>query len=147
LYFYLNNQEKLLSANPAVSSVNVPPELSQRVTEANKVITTSKSIILASKYPQDILNPIFAARPQEVTLSDYKIDLETGKVTLAGIAANREALLTFKENLEKNADFSLVQVTVSSFEAETDLEFIVNFIYLPAGSKGGSLLTPLQKNK
>jgi hypothetical protein len=147
LYFYLNNQEKLLSANPAVSSVNVPPELSQRVTEANKVITTSKSIILASKYPQDILNPIFAARPQEVTLSDYKIDLETGKVTLAGIAANREALLTFKENLEKNADFSLVQVPVSSFEAETDLEFIVNFIYLPAGSKGGSLLTPLQKNK
>jgi hypothetical protein len=144
LYYYLSGQEKLLSADPAVSSVNIPPELSKRATEANRVITTSKSIVEVSKYPQDILNSIFAARPSEVGLKDYKIDMETGKVTLTGISANREALLQFKENLEKNEDFSLIQIPVSSFEAEVDLEFVVNFIYLPASSRRTTAPTSVQ---
>jgi len=145
LYFYLNAQEKLLASDPAASSVNVPQELSQRAGEVNKVIGTSKAIIEASKYPQDILNPIFAARPAEVTLIDYKIDLETGKVTMTGVAANRATLLAFKENLEKNEAFSLIQIPVSSFEAETDLEFVVSFIYLPANSKKAIIPTPAAK--
>ena len=145
LYYYLTAQERLLASDPAVASVNVPPELSQRAGEANKVITTTKSIVEASKYPQDILNPIFAARPGAVVLNAFKIDMETGKVTLMGVAANREALLEFKENLEKNDDFSLIQIPVSSFEAETDLEFVANFIYLPASSKKGATLVPTQR--
>jgi len=145
LYYYLTAQERLLASDPAVASVNVPPELSQRAGEANKVITTTKSIVEASKYPQDILNPIFAARPGAVVLNAFKIDMETGKVTLMGVAANREALLEFKENLEKNDDFSLIQIPVSSFEAEIDLEFVANFIYLPASSKKGATLVPTQR--
>jgi hypothetical protein len=144
LYFYLDSQEKQLASDPAASSLNIPPELSQRAQEASKIITTTKAIIEASKYPQDILNPIFAARPEGVVLSDYKIDMETGKVTLSGIAANREALLGFKENLEKNEDFSLIQIPVSSFEAEADLEFVVNFIYLPVSSKKSNTPTFIQ---
>jgi type IV pilus assembly protein PilM len=135
LYFYLASQEKVLSADSAVSSVKLPDELSKKVEEINKSIKKMETITSASIYPQDVLNPIFASRPVGVTLFEYKIDLETGKVTLIGIASDRASLLTFKENLEKNEDFSLVQIPVSSFEAEADLEFVANFIYLPAAPK------------
>ncbi|KKU12349.1 MAG: Type IV pilus assembly protein PilM [Candidatus Woesebacteria bacterium GW2011_GWA1_45_8] len=135
VYFYLVGEQKTLAENPAISSADPPQELSKRVEGVNNVAKRTEAILAASKYPQDVLNAIFAARPANVVIETYLIDMETGKVSLSGIAADRRSLVDFKDALEKNKAFSLIQVPVSSFEAETNLEYVVNFIYLPATPK------------
>ena len=145
LYFYLNGQQRVLKSDPAVSSAQPPTELLAKIEKINGSVKTVESILSSSKNPQDILNMVFASKPVDVTLSEYKIDLETGKVTLAGSAATREALFQFKQSLEANEDFSLVQIPISSFEAEVDITFVANFLYLPVNTKKG--LIPLSGEK
>lgn len=139
-YFYLDSQHKALAQDPSVLSAKQPQDLTKRVGEINKTIKKVDAILAASKNPQDVLNAIFDARPSGVSINEYKIDLDTGKISLSGIAADRKSLVDFKSALEKNNDFSLIQIPVSSFEAETNLEYTVNFIYLPASLK--KVITP-----
>jgi len=138
-YFYLESQHKSLAEDPMVLSAKQPQDLTKKVGEINKTIKKVDSILAASKNPQDVLNAIFEARPTGVFVNEYKIDLDTGKISLSGLAADRKSLVDFKDALEKNNDFSLIQIPVSSFEAETNLEYTVNFIYLPASVKKVSI--------
>lgn len=64
--------------------------------------------------------------------SDVKIDailydrgLSDGKITLNGIARNRETLLSFLKSLERESMFKKVNLPISSFVKETDIKFSI----------------------
>jgi hypothetical protein len=65
-------------------------------------------------------------------INKYDIDLDKGTGEIEGIAQNRQSLVTFRENLEKNTDIGNIEIPISNFESGSNLEFIMKFNYLPA---------------
>ena len=84
--------------------------------------------------PQEILNEIYLSKPAGVSIQKYDLDLEKGEVRFQGRSADRTTLIRFKESLEGKSDLDRVQIPISSFEAETNLDFYLTFIYLPISS-------------
>lgn len=134
-YIYLTSQIKVFEKENALKSDVISKELTNQIDQANLVAGKILVISDVSKHPQEVMNAITKAKPPEVTISEYNIDLDTGKSSFKGLALTREPLVKFKEALEANKDFSAVRIPLSSFEAETNLEFEVTFVYLPASKK------------
>lgn len=114
---------------------NIPPEQAQVIEEINEINAVSASVLKISAQtiaPQTILNLISDAKPTDVSLLRYRIDLDTGAIDVIGTAATRQSLIDFKDSLEETTDFSLVQIPLTSFEKESDLQFSATFTYLPA---------------
>jgi peptidyl-tRNA hydrolase len=80
------------------------------------------------------LNEIYASKPSGIAIIKYELDMDKGEVRLQGNSSNRTTLIRFKENLENLSDFDRVEIPISSFEAETNLEFSLAFLYLPISS-------------
>lgn len=138
-YLYLLGQIKLFEKQNVVNSAVIPKELTSQIDQIN--LTSSKVLVImdVTKTPQEVMNKIIEVKPVEVSISEYKIDLDTGKVVFNGLALTRESLVKFKTALEDNKDFSLVRIPISSFEAEANLDFEVSFVYLPASKKIGPM--------
>jgi len=137
-YFYLGGEASKISAQIEAKNTSVPPELTSKIEEVN---TTSAKVLAISevfKTPQEVINAILSVKPDEVTIVEYKLDLDTGKINFAGIAATRESLVKFKSGLEENPDFSAISIPISSFEKDIDLEYEVSLIFVPAAKKAGS---------
>jgi hypothetical protein len=66
------------------------------------------------------------------------MDLDLGVISLKGMAANRNDLVNFKKNLEANSDIGSVDVPISSFETESNIDFGLAFKYIPLISSGAS---------
>ncbi len=97
---------------------------------SSKVLKIKKATVL----PQTILNNVFSAIPAEVSITNYELDLDKGQVRLEGKADKRMTLIQFKSNLEEITDLGEVEIPISSFEKETDLDFSLTFLYLPISS-------------
>jgi Tfp pilus assembly PilM family ATPase len=117
----------------------IPPEKAEyisQVEEINEISTKVLSVTSSHVYPETIINAISEARPIGVNILRYRISLETGAIELIGNSQTRELLIDFKDNLEENIDFSLVHIPISSFEKESNLDYVADFSYLPiAGVK------------
>ncbi|MCH7640647.1 pilus assembly protein PilM [Patescibacteria group bacterium] len=114
----------------------------QQIAEINAVSNRVLKITSSTIAPQIIFNSIAQALPPDVTVARYRIDLDTGEIEVIGISATRQALIDFKQALEEVTDFSLVQIPISSFEKEAELQYSARFTYLPA--IGNSQLVPEQ---
>lgn len=126
--FWLNTQTKRFQ-KLVDQAIALPKEISNQIDEINQAVDKILRIDRESHSPQGVINAIAQARPLGVNLSEYKIDLDTGRIFLKGSASSRQALIQFKKNLESNKDFSKVKIPISSFEAEQNLEFEVSLIY------------------
>jgi len=138
VYLFLGMQLALIRQEEVLTQI--PPEKAEyisQVEEINKISTKVLSVTSARVYPETIINAISKARPPGVTILRYRINMETGSIELIGTSQTREFLIEFKDSLEENIDFSLVHIPISSFEKESNLEYVANFSYLPiAGVKG-----------
>lgn len=113
-------------------------EVIERIEGINQASNKVLAITKVSKPPQLIFNAISEAKPEGVSILKYKIDLDTGYIDVIGISSTRQALIDFKQSLEEFKDFSLVQIPITSFEKETDLDYNLRFKYLPVITKGVS---------
>jgi predicted nucleic acid-binding protein len=132
VYLFLGMQLALIRQEEVLTQI--PPEKAEyisQVEEINKISTKVLSVTSARVYPETIINAISKARPPGVTILRYRINMETGSIELIGTSQTREFLIEFKDSLEENIDFSLVHIPISSFEKESDLEYVANFSYLP----------------
>lgn len=67
----------------------------------------------------------------QITQIHYKADeLEKKTVIINGIASNRERLLDFRKNLERDTMFSNVDLPISNFVNDSDIEFNLTLIPL-----------------
>jgi len=105
----------------AISDVKYINGVTDKVTKIKK----------STFYPQNMLQLVNSAKPPGVTIIKYKLDLDRGQIDVEGSAINRQELITFKDNLEANSDISSIQIPVTSFETETNLQFRLGFEYKP----------------
>ncbi len=122
-----NLKSEIESTELSKKSVNPLEE----ITFINKVSDNVLKIKKATFFPQDILNKIYYLKPVGVKILKYDLDLDKGEVRLQGLAVNRLSLIEFKENLGKDKNFADIDIPISSFEAETNLEFNLTLNYLP----------------
>ncbi len=104
----------------AVSEVKKINEISDKVDKIQKI----------SVDPQIILNEIYRAKPAVVALNKYELDLEKGLIALEGVSANRTSLIDFKKSLEESEKVGMVNLPLSSFESDENIEFTLEFNYL-----------------
>lgn len=107
----------------------------QQIEEINKVSTGVLAISQITYPPEVVLNAISTAKPEGVNILKYKINFESGVIDLIGTSSTRQTLIDFKDAIEEYKDFSLVQIPITSFEQEADLQFTMTFSYLPAAPK------------
>ncbi|OGM28300.1 hypothetical protein A2801_02480 [Candidatus Woesebacteria bacterium RIFCSPHIGHO2_01_FULL_41_10] len=94
---------------------------------------TSKTLAITSRIvpPQVVINKIAATKPPGVTISLYDLNMESGRVTIAGVAATRGDLIALKNALEQENDFDDIEVPISSLVNEANLDFQINLNYVP----------------
>lgn len=132
VYLFIGMEIKSLRGENVLNQI--PPEKAEyiaQVEEINKVSNKVLTITKAQVYPEAIFNSINDALPQGVSILRYRINMETGVIELIGTSSSRQLLIAFKERLEENKDFSLVHIPISSFEKESNLEYVASFSYLP----------------
>lgn len=128
LAVYLIIQQQLSSFQKTVAQKpNIPQEITTRIIQINETSAKILAISSASAQPQEILNAVLKAKPETVSLSLYKIDLDMGKITLKGRAADRETFLKFKQSLEENKNFEKVNIPISMLEMEQNIDFEISF--------------------
>lgn len=142
-YLFINQQITGLSVkNSQVNSITKQrQEAADRVANINTTAEKVISIKDASVLPQTVLNIVYQAKPSGVNITDYDIDLDRGEGLVKGFADSRQVLVDFKKNVESNSDIGSVDIPISNFEEEANLEFRLTFNYLPISS------TVKQQNK
>lgn len=125
--FFILEKNILALQKTTIQAQNVPQDLINQINQINE--TSSKVITLSSAFtsPQLIVNAILKAKPSGISISSYKLDLDTGKIFLKGQASDRGSLIKFKQALEKNENFSKVIIPISALATEQNVEFEINF--------------------
>lgn len=125
---YLMIRSQLASFQKTVAqTADIPPQITAKITQINETSAKILTINTASIQPQEILNAVLKAKPGAVSFSLYKIDLDTGKITLKGRASDRQTLLKFKQSLEENKNFEKVNIPISTLEMEQNIDFEMSF--------------------
>jgi Tfp pilus assembly PilM family ATPase/Tfp pilus assembly protein PilN len=109
-------------------------DVSTQVQAINAVATKVNKVaghIKATK----IVNQIASAKPGDVVITDYNIDLEGGTINIKGIAGTRQSLVDLKKSLEETKDFSGINIPLSSILVEQNINFELNFLYIPLAPK------------
>jgi len=114
----------------AVQSTNPQmEEVFSQVEEINKTAESVNNISSQVVYPEEIINKIAAAKPSEIALTYYNINMEKGTIQLSGHAANRTVLVNFKSEVEAIDGFSQVDLPISSYINEQDFDFDMSVVY------------------
>lgn len=106
----------------------------EQIESINKISQNVLNIKKITVLPQVLLNGIYLSKPSGLVIQNYDLDLDKGVIRIQGYAVNRITLIQFKENLEKLNDVEGVDIPISSFEEETNLEFNLTFLYKPISS-------------
>jgi len=136
-YFYLDQQVQSLQNTEGLLRKTNPEKVEtiKEIQTINTLVSKVAAIDAIAVSPQEILNPVYSVRPEGISISRYKVDLESGEVGLIGVSKNRQSLLTFKQSIEEIEQFSLVDVPIASLEVNQNAEFTMRFSYLPISSK------------
>jgi hypothetical protein len=110
-------------------------EAISKVKGINQTVNKVEEIMQADTTPQEILNEITRSSTGGINIKEYKIDFDKGIVALSGLSTDRQSLLTFKQNLAENPKVIQLEVPISSFEEEFNLEFEASFVYVKEPSK------------
>lgn len=136
-YLFMGQQVKKLKTD-SLSSGAVFKRRVEAVEEIKKINNVAEKVLRIKNVftiPQEVFNDINSATPDGVTVKEYKMDFETGKIGIQGNAATRLSLVELKKNLEANQKIHSVEVPISSYEVESNISFGLTLMY---GSKNGS---------
>jgi len=107
-----------------VDEKNNPIKITQDINNKLAVLEKKDSILPPSS---DLITIVVGHKPNNVKINAifYDRGLTDGKVVLNGIARNRETLLSFLKSLEEDKIFTKVDLPISSFVEERDIEFSI----------------------
>lgn len=120
----------LTQVNP--ETVKASDDLVTLVKAVNTKADNVNKIMNASKNPVEVINKITSSQPAGVVLGEYNVDLEDGNVIVSGVAADRQALVEFKNQLDAIEEFGDVDVPLDALQQSTNINFDFSFQYLPA---------------
>jgi hypothetical protein len=113
--------------NSSVISQNTDAVL-QTINDTNTAIDV---INTAFKYPKvvPLFDAVISAKSKSISLRQLTYSAEgtsTASLSLEGIAATRQDLVSFVENLQKSGSFANVVSPVSNLEKDRDIDFSVS---------------------
>ncbi len=118
-----NTPKEVVSGQPSLTAV------SSEITKVNAATNKLDAVIKAISYPQVPVNSIEQKRIPTTTILAYDVNIETGKVSISGIAESRADLLKLKQVLEDAPEFSKVTVPLSSLLTEASIPFSMQMDY------------------
>jgi len=109
---------------PHITEKQDPIKITQDVNEKLSVLRKKDSVLPLSS---DLITVIVEHKPNDIKINAlfYDKGLMDGKVSLNGIAKNRETLLSFLKSLEGEKIFTKVDLPISSFVEEKDIKFSI----------------------
>lgn len=127
-YIFLKSRLNNIKMMEEITDQQVINVVSQ-IEAINQRIAAVRAISDAEILPQDILNSITAAKPSGVDIQKQDLDLDKGAFTIQGIAATRDDLLVFKQQLEMVEEFENVRIPIDTLAKEFDISFTVTLNY------------------
>ena len=99
--------------------------LEEKITVSNQALLKLNSFYQSQTTSTEILEKISETLPTGVYLTI--LNFNPAQISLFGFSPNREILLEFKQNLEKEQTFGEIYFPPSSWVKPTDIDFSVNF--------------------
>jgi len=128
--FFLNIN--LDEAEKDLKNLQSRPEIKQLGDLENKITELNKNLVFLNGAYQkqtgfsSLLEKITQATPAGIRLNSISCE-ESGKVDIRGYAQTRDALLNFKETIEKTPYVSELSFPTSNLTQPTDITFYFNF--------------------
>lgn len=112
----------------ALFLVHKTTDLQKALIEANAM--TKALLPVSSLHPTGTFQKIISAKPAGVRIISFSLEKNQKEAStrIQGIAASRNDILTFTQNLEKEKKFKDVSVPVSDFAKAENIEFSLSLI-------------------
>lgn len=102
-------------------------EAEKEIRETNAIFSGMRAFYLKQAGLIGVLEKVASLLPGEVYLTDFNFSDQ--KISLAGFSPDRDKLMAFKENLEKEKDFKNVYFPPSNWLEKNNINFIVSLSY------------------
>ncbi len=123
----LEERKKIISLNQKVE---------EEIEEANILLSNLNSFYKNNVDLTQLLEEIYNSLPSGTYLTEFSFSIakrsrgeEQLRVSLSGYCPDRETLLKFKENLEKEKTISEVYFSPVSWVKPIEIDFTVNFVF------------------
>lgn len=126
LYFKQQINSYTEAAATSLSVIQETEEARGEIRKINQLSSLVLKINEATIPSQEILNAIEDARPQSVNIARHRLELDRGEVDITGVAATRNDLIQFKQQLEESGKFADVTIPISFLEVENNLNFSIS---------------------
>jgi len=103
-------------------------DLQQEINSVNESLISLQGFYEEEVYIVNILEKISKLLPQGIYLNDISVtssDNRNSKINFSGFTLNRDILLNFKENLEKEKSFKDIYFPSSNWVKATNIDFYV----------------------
>jgi Tfp pilus assembly protein PilN len=111
--------------------ISLNQELEEKIKNSNQALSNLNSFYQSQSNLTQILEKISGLLPSGTYLTNLNINplqKEKGmQISLSGFCPNREILLSFKENLEKEGSFSEIYFSPENWVKPNDINFNVTF--------------------
>ena len=104
------------------AEVSANKELVEELVRHSYITTTLQEVLDEERFT-DILNEVLLKRPEGVTVVGFSYSRTAHTMTLHGIAATRDLVAPFAQDLEESERFSSVPVPIADLAKNTDLPF------------------------
>lgn len=102
-------------------------EMENKIKDYNLILSNLDSFYQKNLNLTEILEKLSKILPQGTYLTNFNFNLSTLQISLSGFCPDRETLLSFKENLEKEEKFEKVYFPPSNWLEPTDINFSLIF--------------------
>jgi Tfp pilus assembly protein PilN len=106
-------------------------QLKKQVETINAQINAIKNLQSQHYYWSQALNEIARLLPVDIALDSLTADRATGKVTIGGVAGNRESVLQFWAEMHKSEFFNNIDFPLENLNKATDDPFTFTFYIIP----------------
>lgn len=105
-----------------------PDDPKEEIDDINEKLGVLKGGPFTEHYAYDLITDIIEKKNEDIQITNIFYDKTNTeiKVLLRGNALNRESLSSFVSEIEKNKLYSRVDLPISNFVKETNLEFSLN---------------------
>jgi hypothetical protein len=120
--FVLNDNLKTINKQSLLIDKNTQ-SYNQRAREINDKIKTVDQIVSSDCDCNAVIGRLVSLLPGGVKLSYLKIDRETGKAKLSGLAEKRDDLLSLKDNIDSSGFLGEIKLPVNSILEKENIRF------------------------
>lgn len=111
---------------PDKNTLSAVDDLNKKISIAEDFEKQNQSLI------GKVMDPVLSSKIKDIkitSLSYMKLPEKPGQMTVSGVATNREALVLFRQNLEKNVAFSSVDLPISNFVKGSNIRFSLELTF------------------